>query len=104
MVKLFRKIFLVTSIKHVELVINHCAPIFHELYRLLWTTNIIPYNLPTRKSLYDDKKLNKNKLLYTIHQVIFRRTVNFGYIKTKKRGRIKRKIRRRLLQKNNVMD
>lgn len=104
MVKLLRKILLVSSIRNVNLVISRSSPIFLELYRLLLTPTIIPYRVPKGKGFYNDSLLNKGSSLFLVRKIIFLRTHSFTKLKTRRKGRIKRKITRRLFRKNNVLD
>jgi len=104
MVKLLRKILLASSVRLVNLIINRSAPIFSELYKLLLTPSIIPYTSPTSKGTYNDFILNKNGTLLFVKKIIFRRTHSFTTLKTPRRGRVKRKITRRLVRKNQVTD
>ena len=104
MVKLLRKILLASSIKNVNLIINRSSPMFSELYKLLLTPSIIPYRVPKNSELYDDSSLNSFGKLLSVRKLIFLRTHSFTNLKTRKRGRIKRKITRRLLRKNEVLD
>ena len=104
MVKFLRKVLLLSSIKNVNMVINRSSPMFSELYRVLLTPSIIPYKAPNLKGFYNDSFLNKKKPLFLVKRVIFRRTHSFTTMKTRKCGRIKRKITRRLVRKNMVLD
>lgn len=104
MIKLLRKILLLSSVKNVNLIINRSSPAFNELYKLLLTPSIIPYRVPTNNDLYDDSSINKFGKLLSVRKILFLRTHSFTNLKVRKRGRIKRKITRRLLRKNYVLD
>lgn len=104
MIKLLRKVLLASSVRLVNLIINRSAPIFSELYKLLLTPSIVPYINPTSKGLYNDSILNKSGTLFFVKKIIFRRTHSFTTLKTPRRGRVKRKITRRLVRKNQVTD
>lgn len=104
MVKFLRKIILISSIKFIYLVVNRASQMFSELYKLLLTPSIIPYKVPQTKGFYNDSITNKYNKLFSVRKVLFKRTHSFTNLKTRRRGRIKRKITRRLFRKNSVLD
>jgi len=71
---------------------------------LLITPSIVPYRLPNKASFYQDSHSNVNHPPIQIQKFPFLRTKFYGLFKEKRRGRLKRKVARRLFKKNNVMD
>ena len=107
MIKLLRKILLLTNIKIINIIINNASANFVEFYKLLNTPSIIPYFIPNSTTLYNDIIVNFNKdkkSLFDIKKLIFRRTLAFAPVKLPRKGRLKRKITRRIVKKNNIMD
>ena len=104
MVKFFRKILLSSSIQNVFLFVKNTSPLFLEFYKLLLTPSIIPYKTVGTKGLYDDSIVNRTKKLFVVRKVLFLKTHSFAKMKTRKKGRIKRKITRRIIKKNQILD
>ena len=104
LVKLLRKVLISTNIRFIQLIVNRTPTFFTELYRLLITPSIVPYRLPNKASFYQDSHNNVNQPPFQIQKFLFLRTKFYGLFKEKRRGRLKRKVARRLFKKNNVMD
>ena len=104
MVKFFRKILIQTRVYYILFTVNRASPALIEFLRLLKTPNIVPYKNPNSTKAFNDSFVNKGKTLFSITKVIFRRTHSFTNMKTPNKGRLKRKITRRLLRKNRVLD
>jgi len=78
--------------------------LFSELFKRFMTPEITPYRMPYHKGRYDDSEINAVRPAFSVHQFIFHKTKFFGTFKDRRRGRLKRKIARRLIKKNNIMD
>lgn len=104
LVKFLRKVLVSTNIRFIQIIVNRAPTFFTELYRLLITPSIVPYRLPNKISLYQDSFNNINQSPFQIKKFLFLRTKFYGLFKEKRRGRLKRKVARRLFKKNNVMD
>lgn len=103
-VKFLRKLLLASSIKHLYIIPRRSPTLFAELFKRFMTPEINPYRLPYHKGSYDDSIVNSIKPAFSIHKFIFAKTKFFGTFKDRRRGRLKRKIARRLIKKNNIMD
>jgi hypothetical protein len=104
MVKYLRKILLSSSVTHLNIVVNNMGVIFTELYQALMTPEIKPYRVFDQRSLYSDSTLNVNRNVFQVHKFIFLKNMNLTLIKERSRGRIKRKIKKRLIKRINIMD
>ena len=103
-VKFLRKLLLASSIKHLYIIPRRSPTLFAELFKRFMTPEINPYRLPYHKGAYDDSIINGTKPAFSVHKFIFAKTKFFGTFKDRRRGRLKRKIARRLIKKNNIMD
>ena len=103
-VKFLRKLLLASGIKHLCLIPRRSPTLFSELFKRFMTPEITPYRMPYHKGRYDDSEINATRPAFSVHQFIFHKTKFFGTFKDRRRGRLKRKIARRLIKKNNIMD
>jgi hypothetical protein len=102
LIKYLRKLFLLANLPRVVLLIKK-NPIFFVDFLNLFNQQI-PYKfnepLTNREILDDESTLYVTKFLY----FIFLNTEDFTRNKTKKRGRVKRKISRKIVSRNTVVD
>lgn len=105
MVKCLRKILILTLIKDLILIIRSLPTYLLDLIRFLNAPILRPFNNPT--SGKDDSFIQetdvKKKILNYIY-VIFLESQSYVKFKVKKKGRVKRKIRRKLIMLNKLVD
>lgn len=104
LVRFLRKLLIAGNVKTFNLVVNRSPTIFIELYKLFITPDIVPYKVPTKKSLYLDSDVNAGTSVFRAQKFIFSRTKFYGLYRERRRGRLKRKVARRLIKKNSIMD
>ena len=104
LVKYLRKLLITSRLKDVSVSVNRLPLLFTELFSIFMTPEVVPYNIPNKNSLYNDDLINKNKSFFNVHRFYFNRTKFYGIYKSKLRGRLKRKVARRLTKKNNILD
>ena len=103
-VKFLRKLLIAAGVVHFYVIVRRSPTLFSELFKKFMTPDINPYLLPGRKSGYDDSAHNLTKSVFSTYKFIFAKTKFFGTFKDRRRGRLKRKIARRLIKKNNILD
>jgi hypothetical protein len=100
--KYLRKIFLITKIKKAILMIKKTPVFFLEMLNLF--SQPIPYKFidPVEKKLIEEKT-NQKPLVSFIYFIFLQ---NQSYVKNKinKKGRIKRKILRKIVLENQIVD
>jgi hypothetical protein len=100
--KYLRKIFLITKIKKAILLIKKTPVFFLEMLNLF--SQPIPYKFvnPVDKKLIEEKT-NQKPLVSFIYFIFLQ---NQSYVKNKinKKGRIKRKILRKIVLENQIVD
>ena len=104
LVKFFRKILLASTINRFHMVVNRMTTNFSELFKVLMTPDINPYEIPGRQSFYRDDEENSKSINFFFYKFLFLRSHYFGVLKGRSRGRVKRKIKRRLIRRNKVLD
>jgi hypothetical protein len=104
LVKFLRKLLIIGNVRSFNIVINRSPTLFTELYKLFTTPNIVPYKIPNKKNIYIDSVINNNQNIFTARKFIFSRTKFYGLFKERRRGRLKRKVARRLIKKNAILD
>lgn len=104
LVQYLRKVLLYSFVTRFHLIVKKTVTLFSELFRTLLLTNVTPYYLPNRSSFYRDEVFNKNAVCFRIHSFIFRKDWRGSSVKARSRGRVKRKIRRRLVSRNSLLD
>jgi len=104
LVKYLRKLLIVSGLRDFFVIVNRSPTLFAELFKVFMTPNITPFRIPGKKRLYDDSVINSTSPTFNIHRFLFFRTKAHALMKIKKRGRLKRKITKRLIKKNSVID
>lgn len=104
LVKFLRKLLIIGNVRSFNIVINRSPTLFTELYKLFTTPNIVPYRIPNKKNSYLDSVINANQNVFIARKFIFSRTKFYGLFKERRRGRLKRKVARRLIKKNAILD
>jgi hypothetical protein len=102
MAKFLRKVFLVSRIRNSILIVRKTPLYLLEMLNVLNTA--IPYKFadPTEERVIDEK-LNKSLVIKFLY-FVFLESRNYTFNKQKKRGRIKRKIFRKLVFANKIID
>jgi hypothetical protein len=102
LIKYLRKIFLLVNIPNIFLLIKKTPTFLVDFLNLF--SQQIPYKfnepVTNREINDDDYTKNVTKMLY----FVFLNTENFTKNKIKKRGRVKRKISRKLVLRNSIVD
>lgn len=102
LVKFLRKVLLITSIRRFNLFIRKTPTLFNELFYLFRRPLGHIIKNPVSGTVIDE--VNGPTTHFTIPYIMCLEPKPFNYLKTRKRGRIKRKIRRKLVLKNKVID
>ena len=102
MARFMRKILIVLGLKHVE-IIARGVPLFLELFlTMLFRPLAHPFVDPSSGLRIDETQNEPHNI--NIKAVQFSYPKPYGYLKQKKKGRIKRKIRRKLTRLNRIID
>lgn len=96
-----RKLLIYSSIKQLTIFIKRQPLYFNEILSTLFKPVINVYKHPFNNRLVDEKFLDTN---FTFRNIIFLQNKNYTNYKTRKRGRLKRRIMKRLIKVNNVLD
>lgn len=104
LVRFLRKILILSGILSIDLIVNRSPTLFLELYKSFLTPDIVPFKVPKSRKLYDDLGRNSKTAVFSVERIAFLRTKYYGLFRERLRGRLKRKVARRLIKKNNVMD
>lgn len=100
-----RKLFLIINFKHIIFFVKKTPSLFIELFRLLNSIIVHKFINPfTRKFFFDNKDLFKNKKLLNIDFFIFYKNIDFSKNKKRKKGRLKRKVTRKLFMIDSIID
>ena len=104
LVRFLRKILISSQIRDVYLNIMRTPNFLLELFSSLMTPVITPFTLYPGYGAYSDVQSNSFKAPFLIRSVHFRSPKPYGYVKSAKKGRLKRKITRRIIRMNKIMD
>ena len=100
---LLRKILLYTGLSDMHLYINRIPLYFQEILNQIYTpTKSLYYHPFFQQKLVDES--DDNIRSFDFKYVSFINTKSYGYIKWKKKGRLKRKITKRVFSINRVID
>lgn len=98
-----RKVLIHSGTRGVGLVIHRTPQYFSEILSTMYTTSVTLYKDPFRNQVTSES-LHGKSYKYSIPFILFQKTKSFGYIKAGKKGRLKRKIAKRLVLSNRVTD
>lgn len=100
--KYLRKFLLILQLKYVSLHFSSTPVMLQEILTNLITPLIKPLKNPlTLKTIDEDQSFT---FRFTFLYFFFQKSKNFGIFKLKKKGRVKRRILRKLIKVNNVLD
>ena len=101
LISFIRKILLFAEFKQLILIIKKQPKYFLDLLTMLTTTNICHYIHPFTTAVVDEKQF-KNSFIFKY--ITFSNTKPYHNVKTKQRGRLKRKIVKKVIQLNKILD
>ena len=100
--KYLRKFLLILQLKYVSLHFSSTPVMLQEILTNLTAPLIKPLKNPlTLKTIDEDQSFT---FRFTFLYFFFQKSKNFGIFKLKKKGRVKRRILRKLIKINNVLD
>lgn len=97
-----RKLYLLVKFKHTLFFIRSIPTYLAELVNTLNTPIIHKFLTPFNDKLFEDSSLNQN--IFNINYFIFLKNIDFSNNKIRKKGRIKRKITRKIFMENSIID
>ena len=102
LIKYLRKFILIVKLKNFNFFFKSSVYFLTEFFSILFKPLKKKFFNPlTSKLMADDKQKKAN---FSVFFIYFLNTVNFSFLKTRKKGRIKRKILRKLVKLNNLID
>lgn len=102
LLKYLRKMFLILKITNLNLFIKSAGFFLNEFLSILIQPSEKSFLNPlSRKIINDEARLVSR---FHFSYIFFINTKNFSFLKLRKKGRIKRKIQRRLLKLNPIID
>lgn len=103
LVKYLRKLLLVSNIKNVYLYVQKTPLFLTELVKTLTTPLVNPFFNPISSSLlFENNSPSSNS--FSIRYVYFRQLKPFNLMRMPRKGRLKRKIMRRIIRTNRISD
>jgi hypothetical protein len=97
----FRKILIFLNLKLISLFVKFIPKYFSEILNLLMRRNPNSYNHPfTNELIYESSISNP----YSIGNIFFFNTKPYGFFKKRKKGVVKRKISRKIIKNNLIID
>jgi hypothetical protein len=101
MASFIRKLIVYSSIKDIYLIVKHIPIYLNELIGTINKQSINFYKDPFSGKLINESG-TKNEFYFNIF--FFFNNKPYGFVKTRKKGRIKRKITKRLVKLNRIVD
>lgn len=101
MASFLRKVLLYSSMKHMYLFVNKTPIFFKEIMSTINDPVISIYKNPFSQNLINEKETVNN---FGFPIIVFSNNKPYGYMKVKQKGRLKRKIARRITLLNKVLD
>jgi hypothetical protein len=97
-----RKVLLFSSIRDIILVVKRIPMYLPEILTTINTPVIANYQNPLDKALVVDEMVLRE--FFYFHFFIFLGSRPYSFMKVKKRGRVKRKITKRIVKVNRLID
>jgi len=104
LMKYVRKLLIVSEIRDLTICTKRTPVFFTELCNALISPIIRPFRNPFTKFMYDDTRLNSGKAKLRVKTITFYQPKAFGLMKTPRKGRLKRKVMRRIIRTNRACD
>jgi hypothetical protein len=104
MAKYLRKLFIISKITNLILIIKNTPSNLIEIIKLINTPIVHKFVDPIDKFEIDESNLKIKYFWVKFLFFIFNKNINFSKNKERKRGRIKRKILRKLVLENKLID
>jgi hypothetical protein len=104
MVKYVRKLFIITQIRDVNIHVKKTPTFFSELCKTLTSPLVAPFTNPFTGVIYNDMEVHLQKSLVNIRHLFFSRSKPYNFMKGPRKGRLKRKIMRRIIRTNRIPD
>ncbi len=102
MAKFLRKLFIISKIKTLILLVKRTPLYLLEFLTLLNTTIIHKFIDPIENKIIEEKNTDKN--IVNFQYFIFFKNIDFSLNKGPQKGRIKRKILRKIIINNKIID
>ena len=102
--KYLRKFFLILQLKYISIHFNSTPLLLQELITNITTPLIKPLKNPLTQKVIDEDHVSSSQPHFLFLFFFFQKSKNFGIHKFKRKGRIKRRILRKLIKMNNVLD
>lgn len=99
---ILRKLLIYTFLVNLHLVVKRTPTYLVEILMSIFNPALVPYKNPFKSNQMVNEKSYANQFFFD--RLTFYSPRNFGFMKTAKSGRLKRKIRRKIILKNRILD
>nr|AEV66690.1 hypothetical protein [Oxytricha trifallax] len=97
-----RKLYLLIKFKHTIFFIKKIPTYLLEIINILNTPIIHKFLNPFSETTVEEPNVRKN--IFNINYFIFFKNIDFSNNKTRQKGRIKRKVTRKMILENSIID
>lgn len=104
LIKYLRKLLLVSNLTNFYLYVRHTSAQLNKFLQLLQKPFNHSFTNPLTGEVVEEGAKNGQLDWFNFQYMIFLNNKPYGFMKTKKTGRLKRKIRRRLVKLNRITD
>ena len=102
LIKFVRKLLIVLGIKKLSLIIQGSPLNLSQCLRVLFKPLQHYFKNPLTSKFYEE--IISKPSVFNLFNLVFKKVLAYKPLKLRKRGRVKRKIRRKLVFKNNLID
>ena len=102
MIKYLRKFFIIVKLNQFDIYFKSFAHSLNEFFNFFLQPLGKPFNNPLTKRVVND--ITTSEIAFKFFYFFFINNKSFTYLKQKKKGRVKRKILRKLIKLNKVVD
>ena len=103
LVKYLRKLLVIAGVKNIYLYVQKKPLFFHELCKTLTTPLVNPFVNPLSSTFINENTTLKSQPFY-IRYLFFKYTKSYSLMRLPRKGRLKRKIMRRIIKTNRISD
>ena len=100
----FRKIIIYSGIKILNLHVNHVPKYFSEILNIILLKNSNFYKHPFTENIINEKSTLSSNDTFKILNLLFFKTKLYGSRRLRKKGVLKRKVTRKVIKNNNMID
>lgn len=104
MAQYIRKVILLMRLKRFDVVIRRSPYMLNEIFSGMFRPLVHSFKDPVTGRVIDENDKKRRKFRFRLRFLIFEHNKPYGYMKQKLKGRLKRKVWRKIIRQNKIVD